>query len=373
MKRRHLIQSIGLGSVTATAAACARSSKPNGGPPIAADLPRIQWRAIASWPKALDTIFGGLVSICDRVKELSDGRFVITPHTAGEIVGALEVMDAVQLGTVECGHSSSYYYIGKHRGLAFGTSVPFGLTAQQQNTWLYAGGGLTAIQAIYRGFNIINFPAGNTGTQMGGWFKREIKTLNDLQGLKMRIPGLGGEVMARLGVSVQVLPGSEVFLALDRGTIDAAEWVGPYDDAKLGLNRAANFYYYPGWWEPGSTLDFFVNLDAWNRLPKAYQAFIQLAAQEANFAMLAKYEFLNTQGLQKLIASGTQLRKYPDTVMQKAKSTTDELFADFTATDANFKAVYEPWQAFQKQVIDWNQTNEWVFADAITQLQQSNP
>lgn len=363
MKRRHLMQSIGLGSVTATAAAC--TPKPSGGPPVAADLPRIQWRAIASWPKALDTIFGGLVSICDRVKELSDGRFIITPHTAGEIVGALEVMDAVQLGAAECGHSSSYYYLGKHRGLAFGTSVPFGLTAQQQNAWLYAGGGLTALQAIYRSFNIINFPAGNTGNQMGGWFKREIQTLSDLQGLKMRIPGLGGEVMSRLGVNVQVLPGSEVFLALDRGTIDAAEWVGPYDDAKLGLNRAARFYYYPGWWEPGSTLDFFVNLEAWNRLPKAYQQMIQLAAQEANYAMLSNYEALNAAGLKTLIASGTQLRPYSAEILKQAKTETEALFADLAQRDANFKAIYEPWKTFQQSVIAWNNTNEWVFAEAV--------
>jgi TRAP-type mannitol/chloroaromatic compound transport system substrate-binding protein len=364
LKRRELVRSIGLGSASAAIAACTPRTRESG-PPVSADLPRIEWRAIASWPKALDTIFGGLTSICDRVKDLSGGQFTIIPHAAGEIVGALEVMDAVQLGTVECGHSSSYYYIGKSRGLAFATSVPFGLTAQQQNAWLYAGGGLTAIQAIYRDFNIINFPAGNTGTQMGGWFKREVNSLGDLQALKMRIPGLGGEVMSRLGVSVQVLPGSEVFLALDRGTIDAAEWVGPYDDAKLGLNRAAPFYYYPGWWEPGSTLDFFVNLAAWNKLPKLYQSMIQVAAMEANLSMLAKYETLNAVGLQKLVAGGTKLRKYADPILKAARSATDELFSELSARDSSFKAIYDPWLKFRNEAITWNQTNEWTFADAM--------
>ncbi|NEQ70661.1 MAG: ABC transporter substrate-binding protein, partial [Symploca sp. SIO2D2] len=250
MKRRKFLNHTALGAAT-TAALVGCSGSSNTQTASTTDLPTLRWKMATSWPQSLDTIFGGAETVCQRVSDMTGGRFTIKPFAAGEIVPGTQVLDAVQAGTVECGHTASYYYIGKNPALAFATSIPFGLNAQQQNAWLYHGGGLEAIQKIYSDFGIINFPAGNTGAQMGGWFKREIKSLADLQGLKMRIPGLGGKVMDSLGVNVQVLPGNEIFLALDRGAIDAAEWVGPYDDQKLGLNKAANFYYYPGWWEPG--------------------------------------------------------------------------------------------------------------------------
>ena len=251
MKRRKFVGNAVIGATGTVALAGCRQTTTSTAVQSGSQ-PRIRWRMATSWPTSLDTILGGAKTISQRVSEMTNGRFTITPFAAGEIVPGLQVLDAVQTGTVQCGHTASYYYIGKNPALAFGTAVPFGLDAQQQNAWLYHGGGLEAMQKLYTDFGVINFPAGNTGTQMGGWFKREVNSVADLNGLKMRIPGLGGEVMSRLGVNVQVLPGGEIYLALERGAIDAAEWVGPYDDEKLGLDQAAQFYYYPGWWEPAS-------------------------------------------------------------------------------------------------------------------------
>ncbi|MEB3228948.1 MAG: TRAP transporter substrate-binding protein DctP, partial [Synechocystis sp.] len=274
-------------------------------------------------------------------------------------------LDAVQNGTVECGHTASYYYIGKNPALGFATTIPFGLTAQQQNAWLYFGGGLEAMQKVYSDFNVINFPAGNTGAQMGGWFKKPLNSLADLQGLKMRIPGLGGQVMAKLGVNVQVLPGGEVFLALDRGTIDAAEWVGPYDDEKLGLNKAAKYYYYPGWWEPGPTLDALVNKSQWEKLPTQYQAIFQAAAQKANLQMLSQYDALNREALQRLLSGGTELKAYPQDVLVAAQKASADLLNETASKDANFKAIYDQWQAFRQQIFAWNAINELSYAQFV--------
>jgi TRAP-type mannitol/chloroaromatic compound transport system substrate-binding protein len=324
-------------------------------------LPLVRWRMATSWPHSLDTIFGGAETISRRVREMSAGRFLIQPFAAGELVPGLEVLEAVQNGSVECGHTASYYYLGKNPALAFGTAVPFGLTAQQQNAWLYAGGGLEAIDRLYSDFGVRSFPAGNTGAQMGGWFKRPLEGLASLQGLKMRIPGLGGKVMAALGVNVQVLPGGEIFLALDRGAIDAAEWTGPYDDEKLGLNKAARYYYYPGWWEPGPTLTALVNLQAWSRLPSEYQAMFAAASQEANGLMLSRYDALNATVLQRLIKGGTQLKFYGEPILQAAREATDQILAD-SAGDATFKRVYEQWRTFRQDVFAWNRVNEFSYA-----------
>ncbi|TAE61312.1 MAG: ABC transporter substrate-binding protein [Nostocales cyanobacterium] len=358
MKRRQIINTGAI--ATATAALTVGCTKSNKSSSAAASLPRVRWRMTTSWTKSLGT-FRGAETIANRVKEMTGGRFTITPFAAGEIVPGLQVLDAVQAGTVECGHTASYYYIGKNSALAFATSVPFGLNGQQQNTWLYHGGGIEAINKIYADFKIINFPAGNTGTQMGGWFKREIKSVADLNGLKMRIPGLGGEVMSKLGVNVQVLPGGEIYLALDRGAIDAAEWVGPYDDEKLGLHKAAQFYYYPGWWEPGATLDVLVNLDAWNKLPKEYQAIFKTAAFEANMNMLNEYDFLNSEALSRLLAGGTKLTAYSPEIMQAAQKATLEIFAQKASDNPSFKQIYEQWQKFKAQINTWNGVNELTY------------
>ena len=358
-QRRRLLGAAAVASTAGVLASCRirRADDVKAG----SALPLVRWRMATSWPHSLDTIFGGAETISRRVREMSAGRFLIQPFAAGELVPGLEVLEAVQNGSVECGHTASYYYLGKNPALAFGTAVPFGLTAQQQNAWLYAGGGLEAIDRLYSDFGVRSFPAGNTGAQMGGWFKRPLEGLASLQGLKMRIPGLGGKVMAALGVNVQVLPGGEIFLALDRGAIDAAEWTGPYDDEKLGLNKAARYYYYPGWWEPGPTLTALVNLQAWSRLPSEYQAMFAAASQEANGLMLSRYDALNATVLQRLIKGGTQLKFYGEPILQAAREATDQILAD-SAKEATFKRVYEQWRTFRQDVFAWNRVNEFSYA-----------
>jgi TRAP-type mannitol/chloroaromatic compound transport system substrate-binding protein len=312
-----------------------------------------------SWPTALDTIFGSAQAFADAVKAMTGGKFTINPRAAGEVAPGTEVLNVVQEGAFPIGHTASYYYIGKNPITAFGTSLPFGLNAQQQNSWLYEGGGLQLLQEAYgRLFNVIQFPAGNTGVQMGGWFRKEINSVADLQGLKMRIPGLGGQVMAKLGVTVQTLPGGEIFQALQTGAIDAAEWVGPYDDEKLGLNKAAQFYYYPGWWEPGPSLEVEINLDEWNNLPVIYQEIVKSAAYVANLTMLARYDARNNQALQSLLSQGVQLRPYSQEILEAAEQTSFALYDELAAANADFKTIYDAWKIFRDGIYAWHNINE---------------
>jgi TRAP-type mannitol/chloroaromatic compound transport system substrate-binding protein len=312
-----------------------------------------------SWPLALDTIFGGAQVFAERVGALTNGKFKIDPRPAGELAPGLQVLDVVSQGAVPIGHTASYYYVGKSPVTAFGTALPFGLNYQQQNAWLYEGGGLKLLQDFYaKTFNVIQFPAGNTGVQMGGWFRKEINTPADLQGLKMRIPGLGGQVLTRLGVTVQVIAGGEIFQALSTGAVDAAEWVGPYDDEKLQLNKAAEFYYYPGWWEPGPTLEVEVNLNEWNNLPVEYQEAVKSAAFEANVIMMARYDARNNEALQRLVDGGTKLRGYSTEILEAAEKAAFELYDEFAAKDADFKAIFEQWKAFRDRIFAWHNINE---------------
>jgi TRAP-type mannitol/chloroaromatic compound transport system substrate-binding protein len=318
-------------------------------------LPEIDIEMATSWPLGLDTIFGGAQVFSERVAAMTGGRFTITPRAGGELVPALEVLDAVQSGGVPIGHTASYYYVGKTPVMGFGTALPFGLTDRQQNAWLFDNGGLEMLQEIYaERFNVIQFPAGNTGVQMGGWFNKEINGINDIRGLTMRIPGLGGEVMSRLGATVQVIAGGEIFQALDTGAIDAAEWVGPYDDEKLGLQNAARFYYYPGWWEPGPTLEVQMSLDQWNELPTPYQEIVRTAAHEANTIMMARYDVRNPAALQSIEDSGVELRPFPDDVMSAAKDASFELYDEFASSDSDFQAVYEEWDTYRQSVQAWH-------------------
>jgi TRAP-type mannitol/chloroaromatic compound transport system substrate-binding protein len=358
MQRRQLLRSVTAGASAAGGAgllsACRiRRADTSAG----SSLPSVRWRMATSWPPSLDTVFGGTRELSRRLQAMSGGRFQIQPFAAGELVPGLEVLDAVQNGSVECGHTASYYYLGKNPSLAFGSTVPFGLTAQQQNAWLQEGGGLEAMNRIFADFGVISFPAGNSGAQMGGWFKRELDGIASLPGLTMRIPGLGGKTMAELGVNVQVLPGGEIFMALDRGALDAAEWIGPYDDEKLGLPRAARFYYYPGWWEPGLTFCALVNRQAWRRLPDTYQAMFRSACAEVNIWMLSRYESLNGTALQRLLQGGTQLRPFGDALLKAARSASDQLFADTARSDAGFRALHGQWQGFRDQVQTWDGIN----------------
>ncbi|MCA9999186.1 MAG: hypothetical protein KDE56_25655, partial [Anaerolineales bacterium] len=311
---------------------------------------------------ALDTIFGGAQVFAERVAAMTEGRFKITPRAGGELAPGTEVLNVVEEGAVPIGHTASYYYVGKSPVTAFGTALPFGLTARQQNAWLFEGGGLAMLQEYYaEKFNTIQFPAGNTGVQMGGWFNKEINSVADLTGLKMRIPGLGGQVMAKLGVTVQVIPGGEIFQALQTGAVDAAEWVGPYDDEKLGFQKVTKYYYYPGWWEPGPSLEVQINLDQRNQLPQVYQEIVKTAAHEANTMMMARYDAKNPAALATLLESDIELRPFPDDVMAASEGASFELYDEFSAADGDFKAIFAEWKKFRDTVQPWHGLGELAF------------
>ena len=370
MNRREFMQNLAIRTTAATAlglaAGCAAQEAgvaPQAESAAAQELPALTWEMPTSWPVALDTIFGGAQTFAETVGALTGGRFTINPRPAAEVAPGTEVLNVVQEGAFPIGHTASYYYVGKSPVTAFGTALPFGLTAQQQNSWLYDGGGLQMMQEVYaKLFNVIQFPAGNTGVQMGGWFRKEINTVADLQGLKMRIPGLGGQVMAKLGVTVQTLPGGEIFQALQTGAIDAAEWVGPYDDEKLGLQKAAQYYYSPGWWEPGPTLEVEINLDEWNKLPAFYQEVIKTSAYVANMTMLARYDARNNDALGRLIEGGVQLRSYSQEIMDAAETASFALYDELAGKDADFAAVYEEWKKFRERIYAWHNINEGSFS-----------
>jgi TRAP-type mannitol/chloroaromatic compound transport system substrate-binding protein len=311
--------------------------------------PTVSWRMASSFPRGLDVIYGSAEHLAERVGQLTGGRFRIRVYPQGELVPGLQVMDAVQQGTVQGGHTATYYYTGKNAALAFDSGVPFGLTARQQNAWQYEGGGMEALREVFAGFGIIQFPCGNTGTQWGGWFRRPINSLADIRGLRMRIPGLGGEVLARMGVTVQNLAGGEIYAALERGAIDATEWVGPHDDEKLGFNRIARYYYYPGWHEPGVTLTAMFNQRAYDQLPEAYRTVIAVAAAEENDAMLRRYDALNPPALERLVASGVDVRRFPDDFLNAAYRESNALLDELAAGNPQFAAIYGPWKEFRAQ------------------------
>ncbi len=353
IKRRQMVAAAAGAAVGGTAAFPA--------PAIAQSAPEIKWRLTSSFPKSLDTIYGAAEAMARQVAELTDGRFQIQVFAAGEIVPGLQAADAVANGTVECCHTASYYYFGKDPTFAFGTAVPFGLNCRQINAWNYIGGGIELLNEFYKKFNIHGLPCGNTGAQMGGWFRKEIKTVEDLKGLKMRIAGLAGQVLSKLGVVPQQIAGGDIYPALEKGTIDAAEWVGPYDDEKLGFNKVAQYYYYPGWWEGGPMLHLFVNLEKWNGLPKAYQAALFNACAYANHWMMGKYDTQNPQALKRLVAAGAQLRPFPTEVMQACFNAAKELYAELAAKNADFKKVHDSMMAFRGDTYLWWQVAELTF------------
>ena len=372
MKRREFLRSAAAGvagGLGLALGACANApvAQDNGSEPQAqapaqgSSMPAVEWRCGTSWPTSLDTIYGGAVTVAERVAALTDGMFRITPSAAGELFPGLEVLQNVQSGTVECGHTAAYYYVGLNSAFGIATSLPFGLTAQQQNAWLYHGGGIDALRPVFAKFDTIHFPAGNTGAQMGGWFRNEISTVADIQGLRVRIPGLGGQVMQRLGAVTQTLPGGEIFQALQTGAIDAAEWVGAYDDQKLGLNGVAPFYYTPGWWEPGPTLDLVVSLSAYEALPNLYKEILSTAAYEANLNMLSKYDALNRIAITEFIDSGTQVTSFTDEIMTAAQTAAFELYEENVASNPDFATIFGPWREFRSQIYRWTDTNEIPF------------
>src|SRR5215468_1068462 len=306
MKRRDFLKVSAAG-----AAATAIAS-----PAIAQSSPEIKWRLTSSFPKSLDTIYGGGEQVAKYVAEMTDNKFQIQVFAAGEVIPGLQALDATSNGTVEMSHTVSYYYVGKDPTFAIYASVPFGLNARQQNSWWYQGGGQELGNEFFKKFGVIAFPCGNTGTQMGGWFRKEIKTVADLSGLKFRIGGIAGQVLQKVGVVPQQLAGGDIYPALEKGTIDGAEWVGPYDDEKLGFHKIAPYYYYPGWWEGGTMLLAMVNLDKWNALPKYYQSVLEQAGHYANNWMMAKYDSVNPMALRKLIAGGAKLHPFSQPIME---------------------------------------------------------
>jgi len=334
------------------------------GPVYAQTNKRVQWRMATSWPESLDTIYGGALWVAKRVAELTDGRFTIEVHPAGELVQPFEILQAVQKGEIESGHTTVQYYIEMHPAFAFASAVPYGLTARQQNAWLYHGGGNDLLnQEVFEPFGVLGFPAGNTALQMGGWFRFPVNSVEDFRGLRMRIPGLGGKVMRRIGVETVTLPASEILPSLESGKLDATEWVGPYDDEKLGFYKAARYYYYPGWWEPGTTLHAIVNRGAFERLPKAFQQAFASATREANAHMLSAYDDKNPPALERLLSYGVELLPFPKDVMRLTFQEANNLIHEIAGKDATFRKVFTQWNEARVRLFRWFSTNESYYAD----------
>jgi len=327
------------------------------------DLPEINWEMATSWPGSLiGTIGGGAQIFADELAKMTGGKFVVNPRVAGEIVGGLEVLPTVRDGGVEAGHTASYYYTGIAPATQFGTALPFGLTSRQQDAWLYAGGGLEMLREFYaEEFGVIQFPAGNTGVQMGGWFTKEINSVADLQGLKIRIPSLTGTVFDNLGAEQVTVPGGEIITSIETGAIDAAEWVGPYDDVILGLTELSTggqlFNYHPGWWEPGSTLEVQIPLTLWNELPEEYQAAVENAAKAANLGTMANYDLLNSDALEQVRAVA-EIREFPEDVMTAFKTETESVLEEVAASDRWFGEIFGPWREFRDKVQEWHSLAE---------------
>jgi TRAP-type mannitol/chloroaromatic compound transport system substrate-binding protein len=351
MKRRQFLKSAGIGLATTAVAK----------PAIAQSNPAIKWRLTSSFPKSLDTLYGATETIAKMVAEATDNQFQMQTFAAGEIVPGLSAMDAVSNGSVEACHTASYYYFGKDPTFALFCAVPFGLNTRQQNAWFYDGDGMKLMNEFGKKFNIYSLAAGNTGCQMGGWFRKEIKEFADFQGLKFRIGGFAGLTIQKLGGVPQQIAGGDIYPALERGTIDAAEWVGPYDDEKRGFSKVAKYYYYPGWWEGSTANHLMVNLAKWNELPKRYQSIIAGAAAYANSEETAKYDARNPGALRKLLAGGTELRAFSQPIMEACLKASNEVNAETAATNADFKRVLESMQAFRNDEYFWWQVAEYSY------------
>jgi len=356
MDRRSLIKHGGIAAVLAAGVA----------PAVQAQA-AIRWRLSSSFPKSLDTIFGSAETFSRTVKALSGGKFEVSVHAAGELMPAFGNVDAIQNGTIEMAQTAPYYFTGKDPIFAFGCAVPFGLTARQMDAWMEHGNGRKLLDEFYGKYNMKSFSAGNTGTQMGGWYRKEIKTVNDLKGLKMRMGGgLFGEAMAKLGVVAQNMPAGEVYQALEKGTLDATEFVGPYDDEKLGFNKVAPFYYYPGWWEGGAELEFFVNTKAFEALSPENKAIVDAATKVAARDMTAKYDAMNPTALKRLVANKTQLKPFSKEIMDAGFKASMEVFAEHEAKSAEFKKIHQDMRAFQRDQLLWTRFSEYRYDSYMT-------
>jgi TRAP-type mannitol/chloroaromatic compound transport system substrate-binding protein len=353
MQRRSFIRKTGLAGVIAAGAA----------PAVVNAQANIRWRLASSFPRSLDTIFGAAEVFAKKVSDMTGGKFTISTHAAGELMPAFGVVDGVQAATVEIAHTAPYYFFGKDECFALGCAIPFGLNSRQMTAWMYDGNGLTLMREFYKAYNIVNFPGGNTGTQMGGWYRKEIKSVADFKGLKFRVGGFAGKVVERMGGVPQNIPGGEIYQALEKGTIDAAEWVGPYDDLKLGFNKVAPNYYYPGWWEGGPQLDIFVNQKAYDGLTSEYKAIIESAAAYAHTEMQAKYDSKNPAALRQLVAGGTKLFRFPKDLMDVAFKESMALYSDISAKNASWKKIYDDYSNFRREQNLWFRFAEAGFDD----------
>ncbi|MCU7375316.1 TRAP transporter substrate-binding protein [Paucibacter sp. O1-1] len=357
MKRRSFVGHAGLAGVLAAGAA----------PAVVQAQAQIRWRLASSFPKALDTIYGAAEVFARKVKEMSGGKFEISVHAGGELMPAFGVVDGVQNATVEMAHTAPYYFFGKDETFALGCAIPFGLNSRQMTAWQYEGNGLKLMREFYAKYNIISFPMGNTGAQMGGWYRKEIKSVADIKGLKMRIGGFAGKVLERLGGVPQNIPGGEIYQALEKGTIDATEWVGPYDDQKLGFNKVAPHYYYPGWWEGGPQLDLYINTKAYEGLSAEYKSIVECAAAYAHTEMQAKYDARNPAALRQLVAAGTKLQRFPKDVMDAAFKESMAVYSELSAKNPNWKKVYEDYAKFRSEQNLWFRFAEAGFDDFMQQ------
>ncbi|HJV50736.1 MAG TPA: TRAP transporter substrate-binding protein [Noviherbaspirillum sp.] len=358
MERRSFLKKATVGASVGAIAA----------PALAQALPTINWRLASSFPKSLDTIFGAAETFSRRLSQSTGGKFNVRVFAGGEIVPALQVMDAVQAGTVEMGHTASYYYFGKDPTFAFDCAVPFGLNSRQQTAWFDQGGGKALLREFFKDYGIVNFLGGNTGTQMGGWFRKEVKSVQDLNGLKMRIGGFAGRVMQTLGLVPQQIAGGDIYPALEKGTIDAAEWVGPYDDEKLGFYKVAPYYYTPGWWEAGPQLSFYVGIKEWEKLPKEYQSALEAATYEAHVVMQSEYDAKNPAALARLLKNGVKLRSFSRDVMDACYVAATKVMEEEASKNTRFKKIYDPWKRFLQDQNQW-----FSVAEASLQNYMINP
>ncbi len=352
MDRRSLIKNAGIAGVLAAGVA----------PAVHAQA-AVRWRLSSSFPKPLDTIFGASEVFAKAVKAMSGGKFEISVHAAGEITPAFGVVDAVQQGSIEMAHTAPYYFFGKNEAFALGCAIPFGLNSRQMSAWMLEGNGMKLMREFYAGYNMVNFVGGNTGAQMGGWYRKEIKTMEDMKGLKMRIGGFAGKVLERMGAVPQNIPGGEIYSALEKGTIDAAEWIGPYDDQKLGFNKVAPFYYYPGWWEGGPELDFFINDKAFAALSAENKAIVEAAAALAASDMQAKYDARNPTALKQLVGAGTKLRPFSNDVMAGAFKESMALYSELSAKNPQWAKIYADYSKFRADANLWFRFAEAKFDD----------
>ena len=343
-RRRFLNRAVGAGSVGVGMVAA---------PAFAQSSPTVRWRMSTIWPKSLDTMYGSAEELCKHVTQMSDGKFEIRCFPAGEIVPPMQSLDAVGNGTVECNHVLSSFFIGKNTALAFDSGLSYGLNARQHNAWVQYGGGMALLREVYKKYNIVNFVCGNVGVQMGGWFRKEIKSLEDLKGLKMRIGGIGGMVLSKLGAIPQQIPAGDIYPSLEKGAIDAAEWIGPQDDLRLGLNKVAPYYYAPGWFEGSASITTHVNDKAWEALPPAYQAIFEAACNEQTMKMLARYDAANPDALKKLVAAGAKVGYFPRDVMDATYKASQELWGELSGKNPDFAKIYPAWKQFQQDQAGW--------------------